>query len=102
MRGIGERPHQVEDRAAADLAADGGDPLHRRVVVGGEQEGDAEIGECRLRPGARALHVEAARSEEHTSELPSLMRSTYAVFCLKKQKKTALKYSTKCANTKPQ
>src|SRR3546814_5265788 len=26
------------------------------------------------------------RSEEHTSELQSLMRSTYAVFCLKKQK----------------
>src|SRR3546814_10680982 len=29
----------------------------------------------------------AARSEEHTSELQSLMRNTYAVFCLK-QKKT--------------
>src|SRR3546814_1422726 len=27
------------------------------------------------------------RSEEHTSELPSLMRSSYAVFCLKKKKK---------------
>src|SRR3546814_994802 len=27
-----------------------------------------------------------ARSEEHTSELPSLMRHSYAVFCLKKQK----------------
>src|SRR3546814_963989 len=25
-----------------------------------------------------------ARSEEHTSELPSLMRTSYAVFCLKK------------------
>src|SRR3546814_16605460 len=29
---------------------------------------------------------EAARSEEHTSELQSLMRISYAVFCLKKQK----------------
>src|SRR3546814_6120893 len=29
----------------------------------------------------------AVRSEEHTSELQSLMRSSYAVFCLKKQKK---------------
>src|SRR3546814_5908787 len=29
-----------------------------------------------------------ARSEEHTSELQSLMRISYAVFCLKKQKKT--------------
>src|SRR3546814_7854795 len=28
------------------------------------------------------------RSEEHTSELQSLMRSTYAVFCLKKKKHT--------------
>src|SRR3546814_8888429 len=29
-------------------------------------------------------HLSAARSEEHTSELPSLMRISYAVFCLKK------------------
>src|SRR3546814_6084560 len=29
-----------------------------------------------------------ARSEEHTSELPSLMRISYAVFCLKKKIKT--------------
>src|SRR3546814_10544534 len=28
----------------------------------------------------------AARSEEHTSELQSLMRTSYAVFCLKKKK----------------
>src|SRR3546814_2585893 len=28
-----------------------------------------------------------ARSEEHTSELQSLMRSSYAVFCLKKKNK---------------
>src|SRR3546814_2120389 len=27
------------------------------------------------------------RTEEHTSELPSLMRKSYAVFCLKKKKK---------------
>src|SRR3546814_3033471 len=30
------------------------------------------------------------RSEEHTSELQSLMRSSYAVFCLKKQKITQM------------
>src|SRR3546814_3613994 len=37
---------------------------------------------------ARALHVgiTAKRSEEHTSELQSLMRISYAVFCLKKKK----------------
>src|SRR3546814_12587272 len=33
-----------------------------------------------------ADHVPAARSEEHTSELQSLMRISYAVFCLKKKK----------------
>src|SRR3546814_4610383 len=33
-------------------------------------------------------HVET-RSEEHTSELQSLMRISYAVFCLKKKKKTS-------------
>src|SRR3546814_2856545 len=31
-----------------------------------------------------------ARSEEHTSELQSLMRISYAVFCLKKKKKTKI------------
>src|SRR3546814_9780018 len=30
---------------------------------------------------------ESGRSEEHTSELQSIMRSSYAVFCLKKKKK---------------
>src|SRR3546814_7379215 len=32
--------------------------------------------------------VRSHRSEEHTSELQSLMRISYAVFCLKKKKKT--------------
>src|SRR3546814_2550541 len=32
----------------------------------------------------------AMRSEEHTSELQSLMRNSYAVFCLKQKKKTHL------------
>src|SRR3546814_2165662 len=35
---------------------------------------------------ARAA-IAARRSEEHTSELQSLMRISYAVFCLKKKKK---------------
>src|SRR3546814_3435658 len=34
-----------------------------------------------------ALHGSGARSEEHTSELQSLMRISYAVFCLKKKNK---------------
>src|SRR3546814_4181118 len=33
------------------------------------------------------------RSEEHTSELQSLMRISYAVFCLKKKKTTTYKHS---------
>src|SRR3546814_7445572 len=32
-------------------------------------------------------HRESRRSEEHTSELQSLMRISYAVFCLKKKKR---------------
>src|SRR3546814_8422443 len=36
----------------------------------------------------QAEDVEVDRSEEHTSELQSLMRSSYAVFCLKKKKNT--------------
>src|SRR3546814_8338910 len=38
--------------------------------------------------GAHHRHAQtlARRSEEHTSELPSLMRISYAVFCLKKKK----------------
>src|SRR3546814_8437078 len=32
--------------------------------------------------GAEYLHIDAIRSEEHTSELQSLMRPSYAVFCL--------------------
>src|SRR3546814_2558960 len=35
--------------------------------------------------GDRAAHRRHVRSEEHTSELQSLMRISYAVFCLKKK-----------------
>src|SRR3546814_16866807 len=44
---------------------------------------------CRRR---HRVHPRVAdpRSEEHTSELQSLMRISYAVFCLKKKKKTIL------------
>src|SRR3546814_3293437 len=43
---------------------------------------DTMAGECRHDPMTRP----APRSEEHTSELQSLMRISYAVFCLKKKK----------------
>src|SRR3546814_18815984 len=36
----------------------------------------------------RLIKLSAVRSEEHTSELQSLMRISYAVFCLKKKKNT--------------
>src|SRR3546814_6029609 len=38
----------------------------------------------------RATKTIAERSEEHTSELQSLMRISYAVFCLKKKKTTQI------------
>src|SRR3546814_8228358 len=38
--------------------------------------------ECKLHP---AIVICVQRSEEHTSELQSLMRNSYAVFCLKKK-----------------
>src|SRR3546814_2459484 len=46
------------------------------------QAADAMDGERR--------YVSLVRSEEHTSELQSLMRISYAVFCLKKKKKTTI------------
>src|SRR3546814_5265373 len=41
-----------------------------------------------------ALETVKGRSEEHTSELQSLMRISYAVFCLKKQKKKTVTRTT--------
>src|SRR3546814_4601615 len=47
-----------------------------------------------LRHGPQELRPAARRSEEHTSELQSLMRISYAVFCLKKKNNKRLhKYS---------
>src|SRR3546814_17794733 len=45
------------------------------------------IGWAAATTGALALVSGSLRSEEHTSELQSLMRISYAVFCLKKKKK---------------
>src|SRR3546814_6524866 len=39
-------------------------------------------------------HQAAGRSEEHTSELQSLMRTSYAVFCLKKKNKYITTHKT--------
>src|SRR3546814_1591793 len=72
-----------------------------RALVGGAGRGGAD-GDAPPRPAAtvrategtdpRPRHRQAGdarvhrRSEEHTSELQSLMRISYAVFCLKKKK----------------
>src|SRR3546814_8215974 len=45
---------------------------------------------------ARTLWGALIRSEEHTSELQSLMRISYAVFCLKKKKKYDTHKYQKC------
>src|SRR3546814_1353487 len=52
-------------------------------------EDSAEIDQQQADDNARAdrLKLKYDRSEEHTSELQSLMRISYAVFCLKKKKK---------------
>src|SRR3546814_8649249 len=49
-----------------------------------------------------AMLVGGVRSEEHTSELQSLMRISYAVFCLKKKKKRQSETNRTNTNHKPQ
>src|SRR3546814_7121686 len=55
-------------------------------------------------PDAMGQHIalliaREARSEEHTSELQSLMRISYAVFCLKKKKNKMTKNTTNMIKT---
>src|SRR3546814_5027298 len=74
-------------------------PLADDLVVDGENDRIA----CALDPDHAGRHEVAAdagrdvlggeRSEEHTSELQSLMRISYAVFCLKKKTTTQHKYT---------
>src|SRR3546814_4505621 len=57
----------------------------------GRQAGWEQSG-CHIPPDRHSQHYNGcgrywSRSEEHTSELQSLMRISYAVFCLKKKKK---------------
>src|SRR3546814_4018664 len=73
--------HRVAHFQAVDPDEPGADPAPgrltlRRVVVG---QGSGAL----LR---RVQRSDLPRSEEHTSELQSLMRISYAVFCLKKKK----------------
>src|SRR3546814_1655748 len=67
----------------------------RRLGYRVSTAGSGAVGIERLQPGhdvdvvALDHHMDGLnRSEEHTSELQSLMRISYAVFCLKKKKQT--------------
>src|SRR3546814_6407016 len=46
-----------------------------------------------IAPGDKIAVACEQRSEEHTSELQSLMRISYAVFCLKKKNKSTMSYN---------
>src|SRR3546814_7546285 len=73
------RTHHVRAAAVDGVAGDAfADPAGRRAGVAALGDGGA---------GAAGGADRAGRSEEHTSELQSLMRISYAVFCLKKNKK---------------
>src|SRR3546814_4152811 len=77
----GEFRHRAGNAAVVrvdDLPRDAPQVARLRFGEGGAME---QIGEGRLVQGGEL------RSEEHTSELQSLMRISYAVFCLKKKTK---------------
>src|SRR3546814_1987232 len=61
-----------------------------RNITKGRPDAGQTANRARIVPGVDNLPVLRGgerRSEEHTSELQSLMRISYAVFCLKKKKK---------------
>src|SRR3546814_1597936 len=96
--GLGHRTHRLRlpDAAGnvgiADRGADGDlaeGPPHALLEGGAAQvERQIETEGRRLDEADDLRHplLELGRSEEHTSELQSLMRISYAVFCLKKKK----------------
>src|SRR3546814_5727480 len=75
----------VERGAMTLIDAERGEALYAAmppgIEVSGGSAGNTAAGLAAL--GSRAGYI---RSEEHTSELQSLMRISYAVFCLKKKK----------------
>src|SRR3546814_4240917 len=74
--------------------------LRRRAVLLGRRRGHGHVASrtalrnWRVRSSFGALK-RSSRSEEHTSELQSLMRNSYAVFCLKKKKKETIQLTYK-------
>src|SRR3546814_5807114 len=88
-----EPPHvQPQHRAQRrPLCLSAGELPARERAAAAAARGDRGAAGCRHADRARAGPVHGAagradRSEEHTSELQSLMRISYAVFCLKKKK----------------
>src|SRR3546814_1930042 len=77
---IGERATQQAQRFAAERVQSSLAGSADRTPVTIDQHPDVRRMLWRMR-----AQTEAARSEEHTSELPSLMRISYAVFCLKQK-----------------
>src|SRR3546814_2316481 len=81
--GGGEKVHRRKD--IAEAAARHLD-VARLVHAGGDEDGVVAAAQGGEAFGAADVAVEVEdRSEEHTSELQSLMRISYAVFCLKKK-----------------
>src|SRR3546814_2669446 len=62
-------------------------PIGLYVVGSDQPPAPGDMVAARLAPPWRAF-ASARRSEEHTSELQSLMRISYAVFCLKNKKQS--------------
>src|SRR3546814_7287948 len=86
--------HACQAAARAPVDPDDPPPLFDPVAMAAAFPVDAGadsawwLGVCGMDMAARAGRDRAAgRSEEHTSELQSLMRTSYAVFCLKKKRK---------------
>src|SRR3546814_3930476 len=81
------RAHHPAARAGQPVGGGGGDLPHGQPR---DFQGVAVHGRGYHRPRNRharfAQAERSCRSEEHTSELQSLMRISYAVFCLKKKK----------------
>src|SRR3546814_3119493 len=80
---LSPRPRDRGDRGAA-AQHQGNQPARRRR--GGRSADQAVEARCPREDEEPPDGDGARRSEEHTSELQSLMRISYAVFCLKKKK----------------
>src|SRR3546814_6239049 len=80
-------------QARADARRRIGERSHHAVAV------HPVFAVCCHGPATTEWTASSPRSEEHTSELQSLMRISYAVFCLKKKKKTNIQTKTNdCTN----